>query len=65
MLAIKRSAGVVLEVNLRNPLHAGKEARKQGIHPGYKTQGTRHQKSKTGILVVPQKMTDALQKLIK
>ena len=36
MLAIKRSAGVAPEVNLRISLHAGKEASKQGIHPGLK-----------------------------
>ena len=29
VLAITRSAGVALEVNLRNPLHAGDEAHKQ------------------------------------
>ena len=32
-LAIKRSGGVSLKVNLRNPLHTGNEARKQGIQP--------------------------------
>ena len=55
MLAAKRSAGVALEVNLRNPLHPGEKACKQGIHPGFKTQGRRHQKSKTGVWVTPQK----------
>ena len=30
MLAIKRSAGVALEVNLRNPLHMGGEHAKEG-----------------------------------
>ena len=43
------SAGVVLGVNLRNPLHVGNEVCKQGIHPGYETQGRRHRKSKTGV----------------
>ena len=33
MLAAKRSAGVAPEVNLRNPLHAGNEAGKQGNPP--------------------------------
>ena len=33
ILAAKRSAGVVLEVNLRNPLHTGDEARKWGNPP--------------------------------
>ena len=27
----------------------------KGIHPGFKTQGRRHQKSKTGVSVIPQK----------
>ena len=44
------SIGVAREVNLTNPLHAGKEARKRGIHPW----GC-HQKSKTGVSVAPQK----------
>ena len=48
-------AGVTPEVNLRNPLCAGKEAHKRGIHPDFETQGRRHQKSKTGISVAPQK----------
>ena len=50
MLAAKRSAGVAPEVNLRNH-----EAHKQGIHPGYETQGRPHQKSKTGVSDAPQK----------
>ena len=52
MLAIKRSTGVEPEVNQRNRLHAAEEA---GIHPEFETQGRHHQKSKTGISVVPQK----------
>ena len=55
MLAAKRSAGVAPEVNLRNSLHAGNKAHKRGIHPGSETQGRRHQKSKTGVSVAPQK----------
>ena len=31
------------------------KAHKRGIHPGFETQGRRHQKSKTGVSVVPQK----------
>ena len=50
-----QSAGVVPEVNLRNSWHAGKKACKQGIHPGFETQGRRHQKSKTGVSVAPRK----------
>ena len=55
MLAAKRSAGVAPEVNLRNLLCAGEEARKRGIHPGFETQERHHQKSKTGVSVAPQK----------
>ena len=35
MLVIKTSAGVALDVNLRNLLHVSKEACKQGIHPDF------------------------------
>ena len=55
MLAILRSAGVTLKVDPRNPLHAGAEAQKQGVHPGFGTQGRCHQKSKTGVSVASQK----------
>ena len=48
MLAIMRSAGVALEVNLGNPLHAGDERT---------SKDRRHQKSKTGISVAPTKIT--------
>ena len=37
MLAVKRSAGVTLEVNLRNPLHTGNETCKQEILPDLET----------------------------
>ena len=49
MLTSIQSAGVAPVVNLRNPLCTGKEARKQGIHPGFEIQGRHHQKSKTGV----------------
>ena len=49
MLAIRRSAGVAPEVNLRNPLQSGEETHKQGIHPGFETHGIHHHKSKTGL----------------
>ena len=52
MLAVKRSAGVAPEVNLRNP---GKEACKKGIDHAFETQGRRHQKCKTRASVAPQK----------
>ena len=54
MLATKRLACVAPEVNLRNPLHAGNEARKWGIHSDFESQGRHHQK--TGISVAPQKV---------
>ena len=64
----KESAGVAPEMNLMNPLPAGNEAHKQGIHSGFET--------KYGVTVVikvtrsrknrgindPTKRTDALQK---
>ena len=48
-------AGIAPEVNLRNPLHSGEKTHKWGIHPGFETQGRRHQKSKIGVSVAPQK----------
>ena len=55
LLATKRSAGVSLEVNLKNPWHTGIKTHKGGIHPGFETQGRHLPKSKTGISVAPQK----------
>ena len=57
-------------VNLRNPLLAGDKGHKWEIDPGFETQGRRHQKSKTGISVAPQKglmpsKIDALQFFLK
>ena len=43
MISIKRSAGIALEMILRNPLHAGDKVYKKGIHPGFETQGRHHQ----------------------
>ena len=54
MRAAKTSAGVTPEVNLRNPLCTGEKAGKQGIHPGFETQGICHHKSKRGVSVAPQ-----------
>ena len=39
MLAVKMSVVVVPEINLRNPLTIGDKAHKQGICPGFETQG--------------------------
>ena len=60
MLVIKRSVGVAPEVTLRNSMHGGNKACKQGIHSGFETQVRCHQKSKIGTSVAPQK-TDVLQ----
>ena len=53
---VKRLESDTPEVNLRNPLHAGEEAHKWLVHPGFETQGRQHhQNSKTGVSVAPQK----------
>ena len=62
MLAAKRSEGVTPEVNLRILLCAGEKALKLGIHPGFETQGRRHQ---TEVSVVPQKLLASSKKLSK
>ena len=48
--AVKRSAGVTLEMNLRNPLPGGEEACNRVIHNGFETQGISDQKPKLGYL---------------
>ena len=65
MLTSIQSAGVAPEVNLRNSWHAGNKARKRGIHPGFETQGRRHQKSLTGVSVAPQKGLMSSKNLLK
>ena len=55
MLTAMRWAGVGPEVNLWKPLHAGDTERKRRIHPDLETQGRRHQKSQTGLLVAYRK----------
>ena len=50
MLAVKRSAAVALEVNLRIPLHAGNEPNR-----GFGIQGINHQKYKTEVSVAGDK----------
>ena len=55
MLAIKRTAGVTPEVNLRNSLHECNKACKQGIRPDFETQGRLYKKSNLGISVTSQK----------
>ena len=55
MLAVNKSAGIALEVNLRNSLHVAEEAHTQEIQPGFETLGRHHQKSKREISTAPQK----------
>ena len=52
---------MAIEVNLKNPLHAGDIAHKQRIYSGFESPVGHHQKSKTGYQW-SQKRTDALQK---
>ena len=56
MLAAKMSAGVAPEMNLKEhvtcmPMPSANKA----AHSGFETQRRHHQKSKTGVSVVPQK----------
>ena len=44
MLPVKKSAEIAPKVNLRDPLHIGEEACKQGIHPSFENQGRCHDK---------------------
>ena len=60
-----QSAGVAPEMYLRNSLHASDKALKRGIHPGFETQERRHQKSKTGVSVAPQKGLMSSKKFLK
>ena len=62
MLAVERSVGVAPQVILKNSLYTGAVARKPVIHSGFEIQRRRHQKSKTGVSVAPQKRTHVLQK---
>ena len=61
MLVAKSSVDFAPELNLRIPLCMDDEAHKQGIHPGFETQGRCHQKSKAGVSVAQQKRIDVLQ----
>ena len=54
MLATKRSAGVVPEVNLRERVTCMQSSNK-AAHSGFETHRKCHQKSKTGVSVAPQK----------
>ena len=65
MLAIMRSVGVTQEMILRNPLHTGKGARTELVHPGFETQGRRHQNVQNRGISVRTKRNDVLQKFLK
>ena len=47
------SAGVTLEVILKNQLHAGNEPCKQGIPPDFETQSRCHPEVQNRVLVTP------------
>ena len=56
MLAAKRSAGVTLEVNLKECIaHMPPPSMNKAAPSGFETQRRHHQKSKTGVSVAPQK----------
>ena len=56
MLAVKRSAGVTPEVNLSEHVtHVPPPRVNKDAHSGFETQRKRHQKSETGVSIVPQK----------
>ena len=55
MLAAKRSAGVIPEVNLRECVtHTPLPSSNEAAHSGFQTQSRHRQKSKTGVSVTPQ-----------
>ena len=53
VLAVKRSAGIAPEVNLRNLLHPGDTGHKRGIHLALKERAS--PEVQNGILVAPRK----------
>ena len=54
MLAIKRSAGVAPEVDLKeHTSHTPLPCANNAAHSGFETQRRRHQKFKTGLSVAP------------
>ena len=55
-LAVKRSAGVSPEANLKeHASHTPPPTANKAAHSGFETQRRRYQKSKTGVSVAPQK----------
>ena len=61
IMALKRSAGVALEVNLVNPSCTCNEHLSKEIHPGFETQRRNRQKFKPRDVSDPRKRTDILQ----
>ena len=55
-LATKRSTGVAPEVNLRERIsHMPPPSANKAAHSGFETERRRHQKSKIGVSMAPQK----------
>ena len=66
MLATKRSEGVAPEVNLReHQTYMPPPSVKKAVHSGFETQMRRHQKSKRGVSVAPQKGLISSKSFIK
>ena len=66
MLAAKRLTGVAPEMTLREHVtHMPPPSTNKATHSGFETQRKRHQKSKTGVLVAPQKglMSSKIRKI--
>ena len=62
MLAAKKSAGVIPQVNLRDLLHTGKWSMQVSV---FETQGRHHQKFKTVVSVAPLMSSKNLKEKIK
>ena len=60
MLVAQRSAGVAPSVTVRNALHSGDDAHKQGIRLSFESWGRHHLNPKQGYQC-PTKMADVLQ----
>ena len=64
MLAVKRSAGVILEVNFRECVTCtARQSTNKAHHFGFETLRLCRQKSKTGVSVAPQKVHMSSKKL--
>ena len=66
MLTTKRSVGVAPEVMLKECVtHMPPWSMNKAAHSGFETQRRHYRKSKTGVLVAPQKRTYVLQFFLK